>query len=97
MKPTRLINGRGNFQLCHEKRPKLERSGFHLASGALQLQQVHVSEGVLRWLSQSATLKSYVLLLRMFLSECKKAYLHAEDVKVKTKSFVSSELHAGAD
>lgn len=40
---------------------------------------------------QSATLKSYVLLLntRMFLSKCKKAFLHAEDVKVKTKSFMS--------
>lgn len=97
MKPTRLINGRGNFQFSHEKHPNLEQSGFCLPSSTymvLQLQQVHVSEGGLCWLDcmfESATLKSYVLLLntRMFLSKCKKAYVHAEYVKVKTKSFMS--------
>lgn len=34
MKPTRLINDRGNFQFSREKHPKLERSGFLLPASS---------------------------------------------------------------
>lgn len=107
VKPTGLINGRGNFQFSHEKTPQTGTVWVFLLPASpymvLQLQQVHVWEGRLGWwdcMFQSATLKTFVLLpnARMFLSKCETVYLHAGDEKVKTKSILKlSGCHAKPD
>lgn len=88
-KPTRLINDRGNFQLSHENAPIWKRLRFFFAPALTWFYSCN------KCMSASAGRHVSVCHFKdsCFITKHKNvsvsAYLHAEDVKVKTKAFMS--------